>query len=128
MFRIRSMAVLIAIAMAVVPATVALAHEAPTTPAAHPFVGAWLVDTNTADSSEPHTALVVHSDGTLIQADQANVAIGAGQATGAKTAAITMTALVEAGDGQVNTVIVRANVSVDATGGRWSGEASVENI
>src|SRR4051794_4722590 len=110
MSRFPYVAVLIAIALAAIPATAALAQDDPATTAAHPFVGAWLVDTNTGDPSEPHTELIVHSDGTLLQADPAGVGIGAWLPTDPDSAAITVTALVDAGDGQVTTVIVRANV------------------
>jgi hypothetical protein len=110
------------------PATGALAQDDPASTAGHPFVGAWLVDTNTAEDSEPHSRLVVHPDGTLLQVDQTTVAVGAWAPTSAQTADLTIAAQVDMGDGQVATITVRANVTMDPAGDAWTGEASVERV
>ena len=63
-------------------------------------MGAWLVDTNTDYATEPPARLIVHPDGTLLQVDQTTVAVGVWQPTGDDTAALTITAQVDVGDGQ----------------------------
>jgi hypothetical protein len=128
MIRVRSAAVVLATLLATVPPTAVLAQGGATATPVHPFVGAWIVDTNTADDSDPHTQLTVHPDGTLLQADQANVGIGVWEPTGDGSAALTMTAGSDSPDGNPSTVIVRAVIAMDPAGDTWTGEASVEYV
>lgn len=94
----------------------------------HPFVGAWLVDTNTDHASEPLSRLVVHADGTLLQVDQTTVAIGVWAPTDEDSVALTIPAQVDIGNGQVATMTVRGVVDVAADGATWAGQASVEQV
>lgn len=124
---IRAMPLIAILATALV-APVAQAQEPASSGGGHPFVGAWLVDTNTHDSSEPHSRLVVHPDGTLLQVDQTTVAIGVWEPVGETGAALTITAQVDAGDGHVALMTVRGEVTLDAAGDAWTGSASVEQV
>jgi hypothetical protein len=128
MARIPRTAILVAIVLAAVPGSTVLAHDDHAAATDHPFVGAWVVDTNTTDTSDPHTLLIVHPDGTLVQADPANVGVGVWEPTGEAMASLTVTAWFDAGDQEMSTVIVRAIVEVGSTGDSWTGEASVEYV
>ncbi len=129
MHRSLSAAALVAVLATVLVAPSALAQEA-AAPLfeGHPFVGAWLVDTNTNDATEPPTRLVVHPDGTLLQADQTTVAIGVWQPTGDDAAALTITAQIDVGNGAVATATVRAEVTLDPAGDAWTAEATTEHV
>jgi hypothetical protein len=94
----------------------------------HPFVGAWLVDTNTSYDSEPPSRLIVHPDGTLLQVDQTTVAVGVWQPTADNTADLTIAAQVDVGDGRIATITLRAGVTLDPGGDAWTAEATVENL
>jgi hypothetical protein len=126
--RMRQTALLAATLGAALSASGVLAQDDPATTAGHPFVGAWLVDTNAAEDSEPRSRLIVHPDGTVLQVDQTTVAVGVWAPTSAQTADLTIAAQVDVGDGQVATITVRANVTMDPAGDGWTGEASVERV
>ena len=127
MHRTLTAVALVAAASSALVAPGAFAQGDPAIPSdGHRFVGAWLVDTNTGDVSDPPARLAVHPDGTLLQADQAHVAIGVWEPTGDHSAALTFTAQVDVGDGQVATLTVRAAVEIDGSGAGWTGEATVE--
>lgn len=128
MHRSLSAGVLVAVLAAALVAPSALAQDAASSFGDHPFVGAWLVDTNTDDTTEPPTRLVVHPDGTLLQADQTTVAIGVWEPTGDDAAALTITAQIDAGDGSVATATVRAEVTLDPAGDAWTAEATTEHV
>ena len=91
-------------------------------------MGAWLVDTNTGDDTEPSSRLVVHPDGTLLQVDQTTVAIGVWEPTGDDAAALTIAAQIDVGDGRIATVTLRAEVALDPGGDAWTAEATVERV
>ncbi len=106
----------------------ALAQDAAPSFEGHPFVGAWLVDTNTDDSSERPTRLVVHPDGTLLQADQTTVAVGVWEPTGEASARITLSAPVDAGEGEVTLATLRGEIALQPGGDAWTAQATVEMI
>lgn len=123
-----SAAALVAVLATALVAPGVLARDASAPFDGHPFVGAWLVDTNTDDATEPPSRLIVHPDGTLLQVDQTTVAIGVWEPTDDDAVALTITAQVDVGDGKVATMTVRGAVTVDPAGDAWSGEATVEQM
>ena len=126
MHRSRHLAPLVAMLATVLVVPSAVAQDASPSFEGHPFVGAWLVDTNTSDATEPPTRIVVHPDGTLLQVDQTTVAIGVWEPTGGEAAALTVTAQVDAGDGKVAVATVRAEVVLGPGSDAWTAEATTE--
>jgi hypothetical protein len=124
---LRAAALITALATALAAPGV-LARDAGHSFEGHPFVGAWLVDTNTDDITEPPSRLIVHPDGTLLQVNHSEVAIGVWEPTGDDAAALTITAQIDAGDGQVAIAIVRGAVTLDASGAAWTAAATSEWI
>lgn len=105
-----------------------LAQDATASFDGHPFVGAWLVDTNTDDAADPPSWLIVHPDGTLLQVNHSVVAVGVWEPTGDDAAAVTITAQSDVGEGQIATGTVRGTVTLDPSGETWIAEATSEWI
>lgn len=126
MYPILRVAPLVAVLATALVTPSALARDTARPFESHPFVGAWLVDTNTDDATEPPSRLIVHPDGTLLQVDQTTVAVGVWEPTGDDAAALTITDQIDMGDGKVATVTVRGAVTLDPAGDGWTAEATVE--
>lgn len=126
MHRLLRVAPIVAALTAALASPGALAQDAAPSFEGHPFVGAWLVDTNTDDATEPPSRLVVHPDGTLLQVDQTTVAVGVWEPAGNGAALLTITAQVDAGDGKVAMAIVRGEIALDPGGDAWTAQATTQ--
>ena len=92
----------------------------------HPFVGAWMVDTEPQNpTNAPHMA-IVSSDGTYFEVDIYGASLGAWEATGDRTASMTFHFLLEPEPVGVGTI--RADVEVSENGQSWSGMYTLELV
>jgi hypothetical protein len=96
-------------------ASVSLAQGASSTTADSPVVGAWLLGLGGDMSSAPTTA-VFQADGTYIQTDGAETAIGSWAATGPGAGDLTFTAYQRTPEGELGSATVRGSVEVVADG------------
>jgi hypothetical protein len=124
--RISSILALLLTSVVAAPATVA--QDTATPPAGHPLVGAWAVDTNADDPTNPSSRVIFSSDGMLFQVDLSGVAIGAWEPTGERTGALTLTFQTADADGAVSTSTVRATVETTEDGQSWNAGFTVEYI
>ena len=107
-------------------ATIAMAQDA--TPAAaedHPIVGAWLLDTDIDDPTNPFSLDVFTSDGVYFEVDpEGGTSVGVWEPSGANTANMTFWGLDPSG----GMLIVRAELEVGADGRTVTGTYTVEFI
>ena len=95
----------------------------PTALAGHPLVGTWIVDPEVADPTNPPSFDVYMADGTAINVGSEGATAGAWEATGPRTAMLTLTGLLRnAGPGTA--FILRANVEVDEAGESYTATHS----
>lgn len=93
----------------------------------HPLVGTWLVDNDpTAEDNLPEN-ITFTSDGTLIDVQGSETALGVWAATGATTANVTFSAYQGDDSGAYyGGYMVRAAVEVSADGNSFSGQYTIE--
>jgi hypothetical protein len=98
--------------------------------AGHPLVGAWVIDISAEDPTGPQEATVppnvtVFTDeGTVLNAAPgAGTDVGAWEATGSRSAAMTFIGLIEEED-FAGSVIIRATIDLDEAGETFSGPYS----
>ena len=131
----RRISVLLGVAAVVLFGLFALGRAAPRSAAqddaaataAHPAVGAWLlIDPAFADT--PDTLAVFHADGTYVLAEAAGgpVGVGAWEATGERSLAVTYVLLIAGDAGAVLPLTVRASGEVDAGGDTLSATYTYE--
>ena len=96
--------------------------------AGHPFVGAWELDTDTNDPSNPPSLSVFNRDGTYLQLDPDGSGVGVWKPTGPRSAALTILFHNQDQNGGVATVKVRANGEVDASGDTFTATYTLEVI
>jgi hypothetical protein len=89
----------------------------------HPLVGAWTVDTDVANPSNPFSTLVFHADGTYLQVDVEGVGAGSWEASGPQTA--NLTAILRQPEGRV---AVRAAITVAEDGDTFAASYTLEFI
>ena len=89
--------------------------------AGHPIVGTWVIDRNTATTNEVPVVVVFTTDGGFIDPGQG--VAGVWEATGPRSAAMTIVPFVDGGAGGYG--VVRATWEVDAGGDAMSGPAVV---
>ncbi len=102
----------------------------PTTTEEHPFVGTWFLDTDADDPTNAPEVLVVTADGGMIGVE-ANGAVTAGvwQATGERTADVTITVTtVDESDASSGWFVVRASIEVDADGDSFTAPYTFELV
>lgn len=87
----------------------------------HPLVGVWLLDTDAEDPENAPTPTIFSSDGTYVQVDEDGTGIGVWDATGERTANLTILFFDEGGSYKV-----RAAVEVDETGEELSASYTFE--
>lgn len=87
----------------------------------HPLVGAWLLDTDAEDPENVPSLATFSSDGTYLEVDVDGTAIGVWDATGERTADLTILFFDEGGSYKV-----RAAVEVDETGEQLSASYTFE--
>ena len=84
-------------------------------PVGHPLVGAWIVDTDTAQPDNPPSKVIIGSDGTYLQVDtDGSVAVGSWEPTGKRTGALTVLFHTMDAEGLVQAVTIRADAKVSA--------------
>jgi hypothetical protein len=98
--------------------------------AGHPLVGAWVIDVSAEAPGQPQEATVapnvtVFTDEGIVlnAAPGAGTDVGAWEATGPRTAALTFVGLIQE-EGFAGSVVIRATVEVDAAGETFSGPYS----
>ena len=121
MRRIPVLATLLLAAAAIAPAAVAAQDDSQAT-ADHPFVGAWVIDADSADPSPPDQILLVGPGGTLSDASLDFFGYGAWTPSGDRTADVTFyTPIGDAETGFLGFQTVRASVEVAEDGQTFSG-------
>jgi hypothetical protein len=118
----RAVLVVLVAVLASVPS--ATAQDA--TPASsdmHPFVGTWLLGTDAADPTNPPEVVIATAEGDYVSANaDGTTSVGTWEATGAQTATLTLTVLVQGADGRfAGRLVIRADVEVDASGTAFTG-------
>ncbi|MBA2521303.1 MAG: hypothetical protein H0V24_16725 [Chloroflexia bacterium] len=93
----------------------------PTAMAGHPIVGTWIIDRDVAATTEVPVVVVFTADGGFIDPGQG--VAGVWEATGPRSAAMTIIPFVERGAGGYS--VVRATWEVEEGGDSMSGPASV---
>jgi hypothetical protein len=97
-------------------------QASPRATAGHPLVGTWIVDPEVDDQTNPPSFDVYMADGTAINIGSEGATAGAWEATGPRTATLTYAGLMGGGSGTA--FILRANIEVDETGERYTGDHS----
>jgi len=120
------------IALVAISGVLRSAHTAASTGdmAAHPFVGTWLIDTDTTDPTNLPDLIVVHGDGTYIESGP-NGEFGAGswQATGDSTADLTIWFPQQDDKGAYSgALVVRAAVTIAGDGQSFTADYTLELI
>jgi hypothetical protein len=104
----------------------ALAQDASPGLAAHPLVGTWIVDTNTADDTNAPSTVEFHADGTYLEVDVDGVSAGAWEPAGPQTATLTFVFRGTDESGAPTSGTVRADVEVAADGQSLTATYTVE--
>jgi hypothetical protein len=99
-----------------------------TSTAMHPLVGAWEIDTDTSNPSNPPGLAIVAADGTYIELHEREPdGAGIWNATGENSAELTIVFhSIDAELALEATVRVHAEVTVDASGDRFSAPYTIE--
>ena len=96
--------------------------------AGHPFVGAWVVDTDTTDPANFPALGAATADGVYVESHpQVGVGVGAWEATSERTVDLTIVfrATDQAG-APVGVVTARAAIELDETGDAWDATYTFE--
>jgi hypothetical protein len=134
MNRLTALVVLIAV---VVPGTVgfdarssATAQVAtPTAMGEHPLIGAWLLDTNADDPANGPEVTIFTADGAYISVDAEGFPNhGAWEATGERTAGLTIISPGMEENAFAGMFVVRASIEVDETGDSFTAQYTGEFI
>jgi hypothetical protein len=97
--------------------------------AGHPLVGAWVLDTDADDPTNPPTLAGFGADGIYTQVDaDGTVGIGAWQATGPSTAALTFHSLAAENGQYGGMVTIRAAIEVGADGQTLTATYTLEFV
>lgn len=97
----------------------ATAQDATPSAAAHPFVGAWVVDTISDSENDSPEIAVATADGGVVGQGANRVAAGRWEAIDDRAAELTLVTVFEQ-DGVGGYVIVRGRHTVDETGDAWT--------
>jgi hypothetical protein len=124
---------LVALVVGLVAAGPAPSRAQEATPAAraeHPFVGAWVVDTDTADPANFPALAAAAADGTYVESHPlVGVGVGAWEATGDRTANLTVVfRATDATGAPVGVVTAHAAVELDAGGDAWDAAYTFEAV
>ena len=102
----------------------------PTAAGDHPFVGAWIVDTDTVDDANFPALAVATSDGTYLESHP-DVGVGVGTWEAAGEGAVNLTIVFRAPSETgtpVGLVTARATVSITEAGDLWEAPYSFEGV
>jgi hypothetical protein len=102
----------------------------PTSAGKHPFIGAWIVDTDTSDAANFPALAVATSDGTYLESHP-DVGVGVGTWEAAGEGAVNLTIVFRAPSETgtpVGLVTARATVSITEAGDLWEAPYSFEGV
>ena len=122
MRRLYSIVAMVLIAALFTP-TVTAQDAASTDYAGHPFVGSWMLDTDTSDPGNTPSLVVVSADGSYIEFDSDGPGVGAWEPTGDTTATLTIHFIDSDGGGGG---VIRASVEVAADGQSLTASYTLE--
>ena len=101
----------------------------PTATGGHPLVGTWLLDTNADDPANPPEVTVFTADGAYISVDAEGFPNhGVWEATGERTAGLTIVSPGMEEDAFAGTFIVRASIEVDESGDSFTAQFTGEFV
>ena len=102
----------------------------PTAAGDHPFVGAWIVDTDTADDANFPALAVATSDGTYLESHpDVGVGVGSWEATGERTVSLTIVFRAPSETGTpVGLVTAHATVDITEDGDGWEAPYRFEAV
>jgi hypothetical protein len=108
----------------------ATAQEAtPTTMSGHPLVGVWLLDTNADDPANGPEVTIFTADGAYISVDAEGFPNhGVWEATGERTAGLTIVSPGMEEEAFAGTFVIRASVEVDETGDSFTAQYTGEFV
>ena len=109
----------------------AVAQEStPAATAGHPIVGAWLLDVDANDPTNPPALAIFHDDGTYLQAESdGSNGVGVWEAIGANSVALTQLLHQQDETGDfAGTLMVRAAIDLDESGDAWTAKYTLEFI
>jgi hypothetical protein len=109
------------LALAATTRQAAAQDATPTAMAGHPLVGTWIVDRNPDDQTDSPTILIYTPDGSIF--DPLLAVGGAWQATGPRSATVTLLGLIDSGAGGY--IAIRSTVEVDEAGTTIAGSDTV---
>ena len=95
------------------------AQDATPGAAGHPLVGAWIVDSE-AGTADPPSITIASADGTAVDTTADGASAGVWEATGPRTATLTLVGLFEE-EGFGGSYFIRAEIEVDAAGETFEG-------
>ena len=112
------------------PGTVAQDGTPAAAMAGHPFVGAWVVDTDTADPANFPALGAATADGVYVESHpQVGVGVGAWEPTGGRTANLTLVfRATDQGGAPVGVVTARAAVQVYEGDDAWDATYTFEAV
>lgn len=87
----------------------------PAATAGHPLVGTWLLDSEVDNEADAPSVTAFAADGTAVDAGSDGASVGTWEATGPRTATLTLVGVFEE-EGFGGSFFVRAEIEVDAAG------------
>lgn len=120
--------VVILILLAALGSTAVAADPSPMATAGDPLVGAWVLDTNAQDPTNPSSLAIFHADGTYVQTDPSGTGVGAWQSTGPGSADLIIRFEATDDQGAVSMTIVRAAVEAAGDGQSLTATFTLEFI
>jgi hypothetical protein len=122
--------VVVALSLMVTSGRGSTAQEAtPTAMDGHPLVGTWLLDTNADDPANGPEVTVFTADGAYISVDAEGLPNhGVWEATGARTAGLTIVSPGMEEETFAGTFVVRATIEVDETGDAFTAQYTGEFV
>jgi hypothetical protein len=121
---------LLTLLVATVHPDVSAQDATPGPAAAHPFVGAWIVDTDVNDDANLPALAVATTDGTYMESrPDVGVGVGTWKATGVRTAELTIVFRAAGEFGApVGLITAHATIDVSATGDVWEAPYRFEEV
>jgi hypothetical protein len=121
---------LLTLAIATVHPGVSAQEATPSAAATHPFVGAWIVDTDTTIDANFPALAVVTTDGTYLESHpDVGVGVGSWEATGERTVSLTIVFRAPSETGTpVGLVTAHATVEITEDGDVWEAPYRFEAV
>jgi hypothetical protein len=118
------------LAVVVAQPQAAAQNGTPTAAGDHPFVGAWIVDTDTTVAANFPALAVATSDGTYLESHpDVGVGVGSWEATGERTVSLTIVFRAPSETGTpVGLVTAHATVDITEDGEVWEAPYSFEGV